>query len=413
MSSVVMDIKMDKKGVLWVATNIGVLSYKDGKVTKYTTENSPLTSNYVQKVYIDENNQKWFITGTGKKEGITPKGIVTYLEPNYDTYKDWTVYNTFTHGIDNVNICRDFAQDKQGNIWLLNLAEGLYKIKGNDLETVKMPKASGAFGRTYWKMAIKANDIYIATTPYLLKYDGSSFKVFDDIDKKKLGKGVGNIVVDNQGVWWLSSKLGLSKFDGQEWELFHKKNSDLPTNSIGNIFLDSKNNLWLTTGKGLLKYDGTNWKLFNKKNSQLPRNSVSSICEASDGTIWLGMGYGGLVKYNGSDFEHIKADYSINSISIDKNNHIWIGTNGKGLVRYDGSKFIRYTEKDSPIYNPKIEKVKVIGNEVWVSVTAPRTRSTSLGTTTTETPEPTEEEKINQKIKKFIPQTYVVKYKIK
>lgn len=75
--------------------------------------------------------------------------------------------------------------------------------------------------------------------------------------------------------------------------------------------------------------------VYNEKNG-LPTGEANTVLQTSDGYIWIGS-YGGLVRYDGSQFRNYSVEGKISSSSIrslfeDSIGRLWIGTNDAGVV---------------------------------------------------------------------------------
>ena len=81
--------------------------------------------------------------------------------------------------------------------------------------------------------------------------------------------------------------------------------------------------------------DGASYScvLYNSSNG-LPTSEANAITQTSDGFIWIGS-YGGLVRYDGHDFERMDSSLGISaviSLFADKKDRLWIGSNDSGLT---------------------------------------------------------------------------------
>ncbi len=88
--------------------------------------------------------------------------------------------------------------------------------------------------------------------------------------------------------------------------------------------------------------------VYNEQNG-LPTGEANTILQTSDGHIWIGS-YGGLIRYNGTDFRNYSVEGAITSSSIrslfeDSQGRLWIGTNDAGVVMMEKDVF---TEIVSP-----------------------------------------------------------------
>lgn len=77
--------------------------------------------------------------------------------------------------------------------------------------------------------------------------------------------------------------------------------------------------------------------------SGLPTGEANDILQTSDGYIWIGS-YGGLIRYDGSEFKNYSTLKQIDSSSVrsmfeDSKGRLWIGTNDAGVYVYENDKF--------------------------------------------------------------------------
>ena len=84
------------------------------------------------------------------------------------------------------------------------------------------------------------------------------------------------------------------------------------------------------------KYEGMAAFLYDNKTG-LPTSEANAVAETSDGFIWIGS-YGGLIRYDGSNFERYKSTTgiaSVVSLFVDSREYLWIGTNDNGVAVMD------------------------------------------------------------------------------
>jgi len=89
------------------------------------------------------------------------------------------------------------------------------------------------------------------------------------------------------------------KYDGSAWTVYNSTNSGLVDNIIWAVKVDSSGNLWIgTDGHSLIKFDGSTWTTYSTSNSGLPSNAVYSMAIDKQGNKWFGT-YSGLAKLTG------------------------------------------------------------------------------------------------------------------
>jgi ligand-binding sensor domain-containing protein/serine phosphatase RsbU (regulator of sigma subunit) len=112
----------------------------------------------------------------------------------------------------------------------------------------------------------------------------------------------------------------------------------LSEQKVYSLFQDSKDYIWLGTANGVSRFDGRSFKNFTTRDS-LSSNGVKCIFEDSLGDIWFGHLYGGISRFNGTNFEKVYFDTlklkgDITSIA-QIGNKIWFTSSSDGAIRTD------------------------------------------------------------------------------
>lgn len=92
-------------------------------------------------------------------------------------------------------------------------------------------------------------------------------------------------------------------------------------------------------GYSAVLYDNTNG---------LPTSEANTIAETKDGFLWIGS-YGGLIRYDGSNFERISSTTGVSSVVclyVDSRDRLWIGTNDSGVAVMEQDELRVYNKSD-------------------------------------------------------------------
>lgn len=86
--------------------------------------------------------------------------------------------------------------------------------------------------------------------------------------------------------------------------------------------------------------------VYNERNG-LPTGEANAVVQTGDGYIWIGS-YGGLIRYDGTNFRNYSVERKIDSNSIralfeDSQGRLWIGTNDAGVVVMENDVFAKIT----------------------------------------------------------------------
>lgn len=84
--------------------------------------------------------------------------------------------------------------------------------------------------------------------------------------------------------------------------------------------------------------------VYNERNG-LPTGEANAVLQTADGYIWIGS-YGGLIRYDGTNFRNYSVERKIESNSIralfeDSKGRLWIGTNDAGVVVLEDDVFTK------------------------------------------------------------------------
>jgi len=154
---------------------------------------------------------------------------------------------------------------------------------------------------------------------------------------------------------WITNFNGFLRFDGSSFKMYDKANLPfLNTSSFYETFEDSKGDLWFASqSSGILK-------LANNSFSQvLPpdKNSLSVRCIAEDrqGNIWVGTNNEGIYILKDTVLVRFDEDevrlQNVTDIISDTKGIIWIATGGDGLLKYSNGKLEQLTDKDGLNHN--------------------------------------------------------------
>jgi hypothetical protein len=279
----------------------------------YNKYNSPLPTNSILSIAIDNYNIKWIGTLGG--------GLVIFDD------KEWKIFNTDNSPLPDNSINVIYI-DAHNNKWLGTLNEGLVKFDGTSW-TIYNISNSGLPSNKIWAINSDLND----------------------------------------NLWIGTYDKGIAVFDGFNWKVYNENNSELPSNYVTSLAIDKNNNKWIGTFvDGLVKYDGTNWQQYNSNNSWMP-DLITALCVDESGDIWAGITYwdnypGGLYKFDESKGWMLYTSYFSDRLSCivsDLKNRLWIGTYDNGLGLIEGIFIYRdfYNSTNSPIYSDIVNCIAV------------------------------------------------------
>jgi ligand-binding sensor domain-containing protein len=292
----------------------------------YNTGNSPIITNELSCINIDNNNKLWI--------GTPRNGIIIF------DGSQWLNYQTGSTRLPS-NIIYSITTSKYDNRKFVGTESGLAEYYGdgsNDLNIYKAPFYP--IGTVRSVVVINDTSVAIATDRYVVFWRSymmtPSYPILSNSDDYIINKVV---LGSNSHVWIGTKNSGVAQFLGEEW-LFYTYPSDIISNqitalaadksgniwaghpggyalanglsyydgswqtfyilpdgsSVNSLFVDSKNKLWIGTNKGLVEKDGAATKLFNYDNTGLNIKNVNGVEEDRDGNIWIITSDAGLFK---------------------------------------------------------------------------------------------------------------------
>ncbi len=239
-------------GVLWLATDQGLLRWEEGIVRRYTTANG-LTDNVVLTVRADPQDETWLWVGTvnglnvlntetdeihtwAYKEGELPAPAVTLL------YADW-----------------------HGRLWV-------------------------GVGGAPWEDMAYAPSLLLRGRPQ----NDADPTSFDWIPMAELGEPFAeeegvllSLGVDRKGTLWLGTDVMLHRYDGQTWTPYTEDvDQQAPMYTpITAIYAAAERVLVGTEHEGLFFYDGERWHTLGMNGTGSP--TIHRITRTEDGSLWI------------------------------------------------------------------------------------------------------------------------------
>lgn len=325
------DIFADSYGIMWLATENGLIQYNGYDYTKCEQDSSAqIHYNNFRKLFEDSQQRLWV---------CTDKGLAIYDRPTRRfQHIDLNVCDSYINGIE---------EDKRGHIWVLT-RYGLMELdeKGNFTEKHDLPTDGNC-------MAIEGENLWVGSwQDGLYRYDITNKKAEKIVlpFEKKHDPHIQNILPASDGTLFLSTRSeGLVIYDPKANSATSYSTENTPelflSNFVTKTFEDSQKNIWIGFVNGkLLMYDlkrhdfSSNRIIFP---STVDKITINSITEDSRKNIWVGTHHYWLF-FSGNtanSFDYFKhSNEKPNTVSnnavtsfIESQGEILIGTDGGGI----------------------------------------------------------------------------------
>jgi len=353
----VYEIAEDNDGVMWFATEGGILSFDGVTWNKFTTEYTTEDDLYyktVTSVAIAHDGSKWFATygGVSRFDGTT-----------------WTNYTKENSGLVD-NIIYSILVDLKGVIWFRS-DHFIVSFDGTKWESYPY-----GFNRMWWwshPITVDENNVkWIIAREGVMSFNGTTWTSYT---KENSGLASNKVLccATAQGKQWFVTSHDfvispdnyyciISEFDGTTWKNYKLKEEQLhaPQN-VEIIFVDHINVKWISGQyfSGLKRFDGSTW--FSFGNEKRISAYINSIVEDHNGVMWFGT-YDGLARLEGEILTFYDSENSglpenkTGATFIDHYGLLWVSTNS-GLCKFDGSTWTVYTTENSGLPDDDVKKI--------------------------------------------------------
>ncbi|MDD4990851.1 MAG: two-component regulator propeller domain-containing protein [Paludibacter sp.] len=354
-------------------------------ISHFTKDNGNLSSNHVNKVYIDKQQNTWILTSNGinllKKGSSKPiqifneaqsGNIYSILEKNQNIYiggeqGKFRIFDIKKGTFDlirtpfTLNII-DIQQISSTEIVLINdkFSFYIYNTTAKTFQEFKLPNKAGE--SIYGCYKDKRNNLWIGTQNSGVIYFDSKLKKINFLETNTPEEFSGiiipelNVIEDKfDNTWICTKKSGLFKYNRNLNILepfYNNPNSNERkfSNLLHTAISDIQGNLWLSTySQGIDKVVFRESQFTFTKPLDIPiysnKNEIRSIFQDSKKWIWAGSKKGlvylydenkklrGLLGFDGKINGNKPFDVPVYNIMEDRSGTIWLASKGMGLFK--------------------------------------------------------------------------------
>lgn len=339
------DMTEDRNGDLWLATSNGLVHMKYQGEGHFEVKPVPLAllSSHVKKIQVDRQGLVWIGTDVGLYAYDSVKKKLTHLPLPATDYPDdeiWAIYI-----------------DQTSKVWIGTYNSGLYYVNPWELKVVKSSFIPGMErARTIRAISGGQNGrLWLGTRAGLFAFDGERYEYHglgEELGDMTSVNSVLSLCVDMKGDLWIGSRQGISYFvDEKQFIRLYTAGGE-PGYCLNNgevyAFWCEGNRVWIGTelgGVNCLDRKTGKFTYYTRETVGLSSNCVKAFMQ--DGNeLWVGTFMGGinvmdihtgrvLRKYlHTTGKEGGLLDNRVWAIFKDRQGTIWIGTS-RGIEQYD------------------------------------------------------------------------------
>lgn len=298
--NIITDLKQDRKGLIWIATDHGGLNIINkelrsiNRIVNDPFDNRSIRQNSLNSLYCDENGIIWV--------GAYKRGISYYSESIFKFKADrLSEFNHIRNFNADINVV---VEDKQANLWLGTNSNGILYLN-NETKERKIfqhtPGGKNTLSNNVIVSLLAASDGKLWAGTYqggLNMFNGKSFTNYryDPKNPNTLANNsVWALAEDYNGQIWVGTLGGgLQRLDPRtgHFTKFADPGSEFDTDYVMSICIGRDKNLYIGTATGItVFYPATGkfekWTGDKKGTTNLSHQNIITIYEDSRGLLWI------------------------------------------------------------------------------------------------------------------------------
>ncbi len=345
-SNSVNDLREDREGALWISTTAGLLREKAGAFTIFTVADG-LPSDNVTSTYTSR---------AGVVLAITVAGPACLRGQRFQPIP----------GLQNLDIVAgdsNLAEDSTGQIWIAGSRQVI--VLAADASSSRIIPSAAETGELRTLAVMHPGEVWVGGRggiEIIGEARSTRITVRDHLPSNE----VTALQPDGSGGMWIGTSRGLAHWKAGAIAPIGVAEG-IGNASVEHLFRDREHTLWVATSRGVAR-------VIDRRVDLLPRPSrlggVLSMIEDREGSMWFGTDNAGLTVVREQPFstvgepEGLSAGF-VRAVFQDPDGTIWIGTNGGGLSRIDRGKALAAPSHPA-LSSDVVLSIARAGRDLWV-----------------------------------------------
>jgi len=387
----IIHISEDSQNNIWIASNLGAYRFNKNnfQIKRFTKEDE-----LSEEVIADRSALFIFENKPGEDTWIlTRNGLSIYNQKNND-FSHFFHKQFETRSLSG-NVLSFAMKDKQGNIWIGTMQNGINLVKNHffQFNNILSYNTSQDLAQNDFVLSVtedKEHKIWIGTYGNGINIvdvnngNHSNMTTFNTPSLKS--DHIQCLMQDSENRIWIGTYLGGITRINPRTETYHHfqtiegSANSLASDIVNHIFEDSKGRIWIATHKGLSLFNPHNEDFINFHQHPDINNSfrfANRISEDLDGNIWFSTFDSGIFCFNPTTEEALHYYYTgtkegiahntINTLYCDNKGRIWIGTlGGLSLFNKEHENFINFDKSNGLSDNSILSIIDDDRGNIWM-----------------------------------------------
>lgn len=335
-----------KDGTLWIGTQDGLVSWKNGVLTPYPDPR--LGKWMITSLHEDKHQNIWVGTYGGGLFRINEHGAENFTTAE-GLIQDFVI---------------SISEDREGSLWIGT--GGLNRLKDGPFTTFST--LEGLSGKLATPVLQQPDGtIWIGTDKGVNRLKDGVIKTFTASDGLP-GSIVNSLSYDSKNRLWIGTLHGLTILENGQFKTLTMKDG-LVSNHVKALYEDRQGRIWIGTVSGINWYD--QGAIHTYPDDRNPwRGSVSCFLQDSKGRLLVGSNRGLTLLQENETKTYTSRDGLVDNMVLtifeDEEGTLWLGTD-QGLNRFRNGKFSSFTFKDGLFQDRIYQILQDRHNTLWMS----------------------------------------------